>query len=155
MYQIIHLVKLLQHQLPYNTATTTTPTGQTDGTTSTVGPGTFPKGPDGKCPTGTAETSVGVCVGPGTSQSTTTLPGGSTTSTTPTEVEVPKNSDGTCPAGSHIVGFGGKTGSNAPSGSKCISDNPPNQTPSPPPMEVPTNADGTCPPGYMSLRLWS
>ena len=46
-----------------------------------------------------------------------------TTSTT-TEVEVPINPDGTCPAGSHIVGFGGKTGSNAPSGSKCISDDP-------------------------------
>ena len=42
----------------------------------------------------------------------------------PKEVEVPKNPDGTCPAGSHIVGFGGKTGSGATSGSKCISDNP-------------------------------
>ena len=46
------------------------------------------------------------------------------TSTTPTRSRsITKNTDGTCPAGSHIVGFGGKTGSNAPSGSKCISDN--------------------------------
>jgi hypothetical protein len=55
-----------------------------------------------------------------------------TTSTT-TELEVPINRDGTCPAGSHIVGFGGKTGSNAPSGSKCISDNPPASTTTPAP----------------------
>ena len=46
-----------------------------------------------------------------------------TTSTT-TESEVPINPDGTCPARSHMVGFGGKTGSNAPSGPKCISDDP-------------------------------
>jgi hypothetical protein len=45
-----------------------------------------------------------------------------TTSTT-TEIVVPINPDGTCPAGSHIVGYGGKTGSNAPSGSKCVADN--------------------------------
>ena len=50
-----------------------------------------------------------------------------TTSTT-TELEVPINPDGSCPPGSHIVGFGGKTGSNAPSGSKCISDNLPDST---------------------------
>ncbi len=50
------------------------------------------------------------------------------TTTTTTELEVPINPDGTCPAGSHIVGFGGKTGSNAPSGSKRISDNPPAST---------------------------
>jgi hypothetical protein len=50
-----------------------------------------------------------------------------TTSST-TELEVPKNPDGTCPEGSHMVGFGGKTGSNAPSGPKCISDSPPAST---------------------------
>ena len=79
------LLEQLQHQVKQDllrpagqtTPTTpTTPTGQTGGTTSTGGPQTFPKGSDGKCPTGTAETSVGVCVGPGTTQSTTTLPEG-------------------------------------------------------------------------------
>ena len=37
-----------------------------------------------------------------------------TTSTT-TEFVVPINPDGTCPAGSHIAGYGGRAGSNAPS----------------------------------------
>lgn len=48
------------------------------------------------------------------------------TPTTPVEVEVSKNANGSCPAGSHFVAFGGKNG--APSGSKCVSDNPPSKT---------------------------
>ncbi len=58
-----------------------------------------------------------------TTPATTTTPG-----TTAKQVEVSKTPDGKCPAGSSEVGFGGKTGSNAPSGSKCISDNPPAKT---------------------------
>ena len=50
-----------------------------------------------------------------------------TTSTT-TEVEIPINPDGNLSTPSHMVGFGGKTGSNAPSGSKCISDDPSGST---------------------------
>ncbi|HKR74145.1 MAG TPA: hypothetical protein VJR94_08540, partial [Candidatus Nitrosocosmicus sp.] len=56
------------------------------------------------------------------------------TPTTPVEVEVPKNKDGTCPPGSHFVAFGGKNG--APSGSKCVSDNPSSKT-----TTTPTGSD--------------
>jgi hypothetical protein len=60
-----------------------------------------------------------------------------------TEVEVPKNPDGSCPPGSHIVGFGGKVGSGAPSGSKCVSDNPSTQTPT----TMPPKEEIKCPEG--------
>jgi hypothetical protein len=90
------------------------------------------------------------------------------------DVEVPANKDGTCPAGSHIVGSGGKTG--APSGSKCVSDNPATtpmdqtffckfnptdtlctKTPTTEPTEVEVlkNPDGTCPPGSNAVGTGS
>jgi len=127
----------------------TTPTGQTDSTTSTGDQQIFTKGPDGKCPTGTAESSVnvGVCVGPGTTQTTNTLPGGPTTSTTPKEGEAPSNPDGTCPAGSVSVGSSGNAGKPGTGSSFCVSNSTPAKTTTPAEVEVPKNPDGTCPVG--------
>ena len=84
-------------------ASPTTPTGQTGGTTSTGGPQTFPKGSTENVQLELLETSVGVCVGPGTTQSTTTLQRDQRRQQHQKKWKVRKNPDGTCPAGSHIV----------------------------------------------------